>query len=206
MKVQILIFAKSPAPGLVKTRLSPPLTAGQAAEVAEAALVSTLEAVTRCPASVRFLVLHGGSGAWLPRGIEVVAQRGIGFNERLANAFEDAGAPALLIGMDTPHVTPELLSHSAELLMHWDVDAVLGPAADGGWWTIGLRRPDPRVFAGIPMSTDRTGADQLQRLECLGLRTALLPCLADVDRIEDAHEAAAAIPHSAFAAAVARLC
>jgi glycosyltransferase A (GT-A) superfamily protein (DUF2064 family) len=67
-----------------------------------------------------------------------------------------------------------------------EVEAVLGPALDGGWWSIGLRAPEPAVFLGVPMSTPGTGAAQRARLRDLGLRTALLPSLRDVDEFDDA--------------------
>jgi uncharacterized protein len=98
-----------------------------------------------------------------------------------------------------------LLGHAAGRLTAPGIDAVLGPARDGGYWTIGLRRPDARVFAGVPMSTERTGAAQLGRLTALGLRTELLPPLRDVDTIADAAAVAAACPESRFAAAYRRL-
>ena len=86
-----------------------------------------------------------------------------------------------------------------------DIDAVLGLAADGGWWAIGLHAADDRVFAGVPMSTDHTGADQRGRLDTLGLRVDDLPVLVDVDHFSEAVEVAADIPGSRFAEAVRRV-
>jgi glycosyltransferase A (GT-A) superfamily protein (DUF2064 family) len=83
------------------------------------------------------------------------------------------------------------------------VDAVLGPAPDGGYWAIGLRRANADVFRGVPMSDVRTLASQHGRLRALGLRTVELPQLRDVDRFEDAIQVAAQVPGSRFAAAVA---
>lgn len=201
----ILVLAKAPAPGLSKTRLCPPLDPGQAAAVAEAALVTTLDAVSAARATRRILVLEGEPGSWLPPGIEVIPQRGHGHAERLASAFVDAGAPALLIGMDSPQVTAAMLDDAVEALAGTGVDAVLGPAEDGGWWAIGLRRADGRVFAGVPMSRSDTGRRQLERLEHLGLRTRLLPGLRDVDHFPDAVAVAARAPGTPFAEAVGRL-
>jgi hypothetical protein len=85
--------------------------------------------------------------------------------------------------MDTPQVTPALLD---DALAGLDTDtAALGLAADGGWWIIGLRRPDGRVFEGVPMSTRRTGSEQLARLRALGHDVRLLPTLADLDLVTD---------------------
>ena len=84
-------------------------------------------------------------------------------------------------------------------------DAAFGPAADGGYWGLGLRRADPAVFAGIPMSESHTGAAQRDRLRALGLTTAILPTLLDVDTIAAARAVAAAAPASRFAARLAEL-
>jgi hypothetical protein len=172
--------------------------------LAEAALVDTLDAALRTGARV-VLALDGEPGDWLPPSVEIIAQRGDGLDRRIAGAFEDVGAPAILIGMDTPQITPWLLGDAIRSLERPDVDAVLGTAYDGGWWAAGLRRPDRRAFEGVPMSTSRTGAAQARRLHALGLRTARLPQLRDVDRIEDAHAVATGAPWSRFAAALSTL-
>ncbi len=104
--VQLLVIAKAPVAGRSKTRLSPPCSPEEAAWLAEAALACTLQAVALTPASRRVLVLDGEPGAWMPDGFQVLPQRGAGLDERLAAAFEDAGAPSLLIGMDTPSSRP----------------------------------------------------------------------------------------------------
>src|SRR3954464_13106957 len=189
----LLVIAKEPVPGRVKTRLTPPCTPEQAARLARAAIEDTLAAALAAGGDTRrVLVLDGEPGPWIPPGFEVVAQRGRGLAARLAAAFEDAGGPAFLIGMDTPQVTPTLLEAALDALARHD--AVLGAAPDGGYWGIGLRRADARVFEGVPMSEDRTGAVQRARLAALGLATATLPPLRDIDTIEDARAAADDVP------------
>ncbi|MBW3627210.1 MAG: DUF2064 domain-containing protein [Actinobacteria bacterium] len=197
--VQLLVIAKAPVAGRSKTRLSPPCSPEEAAWLAEAALACTLQAVAVTPASRRVLVLDGEPGAWMPDGFQVLPQRGAGLDERLGAAFEDAGAPSLLIGMDTPQVTPTLLGEAVEALTTPGVDAVLGRATDGGWWAVGLRRPDPAAFLGVPMSMAQTHAAQLRRLAALGYRVEQLAELRDVDRFDDALAVAAEIPGSEFA-------
>lgn len=197
------MLAKAPVAGAVKTRLCPPLRPEQAAVVAEAALGDTLAAVAATPAARRVLILDGEPGAWVASGIEVLPQRSGGLATRLAGAFADVGGPALLIGMDTPQVTPRLLLAGLELLA--GSEAVLGPTPDGGYWAIGLRHPDQRVFAGVPMSTSRTRACQHQRLRELGLGTAPLPPLRDVDRFEDALAVARSAPATRMARALTLL-
>ena len=200
----LIVIAKSPAPGQVKTRLTPPCTPEQAAELAGAALADTLAAAVRARrAARRVLVLDGAPGAWIPHGFAVVPQRGVGLAARLAAAFHDAGGPAFLVGMDTPQVTPELLDAGLEALER--ADASFGASLDGGYWGIGLRRPDPEAFRQVPMSETSTGMAQRVRLAELGLRTVVLPPLRDVDTIADARAVAAAAPGGRFAATLASI-
>ena len=103
--------------------------------------------------------------------------------------------------MTTPQVTPGPLEPALRLLANGTM-AVLGPAADGGFWLLGLQRPDPALVLGVPKSTARTGAVQLARLAGAGLRVAWLPCQVDVDSAADADAVAEQIPGSRFAAAL----
>ncbi|GAA3373983.1 TIGR04282 family arsenosugar biosynthesis glycosyltransferase [Streptomyces racemochromogenes] len=198
----LLVIAKAPVPGRVKTRLTPPFSPGQAAALAEAALADTLAAVAATPAGRHVLVLDGAPGRWLPPGFEVVPQSGGGLDERLAAAFAGCTGPALLIGMDTPQVTP---AHLAPALEFDAYDAWFGPAADGGFWALGLAAPDPALLLGVPMSAPDTGAVQYERLRAAGLRTGLLPRLRDVDTAADAAEVAALAPTGRFATCHRRL-
>jgi glycosyltransferase A (GT-A) superfamily protein (DUF2064 family) len=192
--MHILVMAKAPVPGLVKTRLCPPCTFVEAAAIAEAALADTLDAVVSSGVDRCVVALDGSPGPWLPSGVRVVAQRGHGFDERLAAAWVDVGGLGLQIGMDTPHVTPDLLDRCCAALDQPGLDAVLGPATDGGWWAIGLRRADARVFRGVPMSRSTTGEHQLARLRQLELAVELLPTLTDLDDAASARAVAAALP------------
>lgn len=202
----LIVVAKSPVPGRVKTRLCPPLTHRQAARVAEAALADTLRTVAATPASARTLVLDGAPGRWLPAGFTVLPQRGDGLAERLASAFDDAqaigGGPLLLIGMDTPQLSSGQISEACASLSAPNTDAVLGLATDGGWWALGLPRADPALLHGIPMSTSTTGAAQAKRLRDRGMRVTLLDELTDVDDWASATAVAATIPDSRFARSV----
>lgn len=195
----LLVIAKEPVPGRVKTRLTPPFAPWEAAALAEAALADTLAAVAAAPAARRVLVLDGAPGPWLPPGFDVVPQCAGGLDERLADAFARCEGPALLIGMDTPQVTPGLLAVDFA-----DCDACFGPAEDGGFWALGLAVPDPALLRGVPMSTPSTGAVQRERLVAAGLRVRELPPLRDVDDARDARAVAALAPHGRFAARLAR--
>ncbi|WP_405591708.1 DUF2064 domain-containing protein [Streptomyces sp. NBC_01190] len=201
----LLVIAKEPRPGRVKTRLTPAYTPREAARLAEAALVDTLATVLAAPATRRVLVLDGTPGSWLPPGIEVVPQAAGGLDLRLAAAFGRCRGPALLIGMDTPQVTVEILRPALEPA-GWPPDSAwFGPAVDGGFWALGLAEPDPALLAGVPMSTPETGGRQRERLVSAGLTVRELPPLRDVDTAADAALVAALAPHTRFAAALARL-
>lgn len=183
MTTHVLVMAKSPVAGLVKTRLCPPCTPQQAAELAEAALADTLDAVAACGADRRIVALDGAPGPWLPPGFEVVPQATGPFDQRLAAAWTAAGGPGVQIGMDTPQVTAGLLDETLGALDR--APAALGLAMDGGWWAIALRTPDPQIFLDVPMSTSGTGAAQLDRMRGLGLEVTMLPSLVDLDTITD---------------------
>jgi uncharacterized protein len=199
--MRILVMAKAPVPGLVKTRLCPPCTPEQAATLAEAALADTLEAALAAAVGEVVLALEGRPGPWLPADVNVVPQRGEDLGDRLANAWDDAGGPALQIGMDTPQVTAVALREACAALDRAARDAVLGRAVDGGWWAIGLQRADRRAFVGIRMSRADTGEQQLARLRSLGLDPDPLPVLQDVDTYRDASEVAARAAGTRFAKA-----
>jgi rSAM/selenodomain-associated transferase 1 len=199
--VALIVIAKEPLPGRAKTRLCPPCTPVQAATLAAAALADTLTAVGETPASRKVLAFEGDGERYAPPGFELIAQRGAGLADRLAAAFEDVDQPAVLVGMDTPQITPTRLTLAITKLH--TADAVLGPAPDGGYWCIGLGRPSRAVFEDVPMSQSNTCAAQRARITELGLTLRELPWLRDVDTIEDALAVAAQAPASRFATALA---
>jgi uncharacterized protein len=201
MRVHLLVLAKTPVPGRVKTRLCPPCTPEQAAHIAAASLADTLDAVAVTPALGRTLVVEGDHPA--PPGWGRASQRGGGLGERLVHAFSVSDGPSLLVGMDTPQLTPSLLTGLAAGL---DAsDAVLAPACDGGWWALALRDPaHARVLSGVPMSTSDTGVLTAAALLDLGLTVHTGPELRDVDLAADAWAVAGLCPGSRFADAVVR--
>ena len=209
--VHVLVMAKAPVPGRVKTRLCPPCSPDEAAELAEASLADTLAAVGACHADRKIIALDGQPGSWLPEGFDVIPQTGRGLGARLANAWSatspETGGWGIQIGMDTPQVTAseldDLLALPDSLPAHRQGRAaVLGPASDGGWWAIGLTGTDPhRVFEGVPMSTAQTGSAQLRRLRALGLDVAVVQERRDIDTVADLAAVAEAHPHLHTAAA-----
>ena len=213
LPVQLLVLAKQPLPGRVKTRLSPALSPTAAAGFAAAALRDTLAAVRATPVARLVLVLDGDPDAVEHDGFTVQPQVDGDLGDRLAAAFDAAWStcplPLLLIGMDTPQVTPGLLQTAVEQLLAGNptaAKAVLGLAEDGGWWALGLPRPIRGAFDGVPMSEPTTGRDQRYRLAHLGLIVGDLPMLRDVDQFDDIAVVAAGMhPRSAFAQLAATL-
>jgi rSAM/selenodomain-associated transferase 1 len=203
---QVIVLAKAPVAGRVKTRLCPPCTPVQAAAVAAAALADTLDVVTGSGAGRRILAVDG---VYAAPGWVVMPQRGPDLGARLAHAFADADRPGtatLLIGMDTPQLSVRDLDEAfRRLAVPGGSGAVLGPAADGGWWALGLRdNRHASVLAGIATSTASTGADTRSALRRRGLRVDPLRTLTDVDSAADARAVAALCPAgSRFRAAVA---
>ncbi|MEV4758368.1 DUF2064 domain-containing protein [Micromonospora sp. NPDC049559] len=210
----LLVVAKAPVPGLAKTRLCPPASPVQAADIAAAALLDTL-ATVRATGSTIPVLAHTGEFAAARYAAELAAalsgwhllpQRGDTFADRLANAHADAGAafpgrPVLQIGMDTPQVRPAVLAAALRRLARHD--AVLGPADDGGWWALGLRDPaHATALRGVPMSTGETGRRTVAALAGRGLRPATLPVRCDVDDWAAARAVAAEVPRGRFARAV----
>jgi glycosyltransferase A (GT-A) superfamily protein (DUF2064 family) len=219
----VLVVAKSPVPGLAKTRLAAMVGPAAAADIAAAALLDTLDAAVASGGEV-VVALTGDLRRAARRaeveaalaGVTVTDQSGDGLGARLAHAHAaahgraaaaaavaaaDAPVVVFQIGMDTPQVTPRLLADA--LAAAAEHGAVLGPADDGGWW--GLAVAEARlaeVLAGVPMSTDRTYALTRAALESAGAAVHVLPVLRDVDDWADAR-AVAALGGGRFAAAVA---
>jgi glycosyltransferase A (GT-A) superfamily protein (DUF2064 family) len=151
----------------------------------QALLQETLGSVLAAPVARRVLVFGAASGDWLPAGFDLMGQRGGDLGERMAAAFADSHAtaalPMLLIRADTLEITPDMLADAARSLVSGEADAVFGPAYDGGFWLLGLQRPDRSLVVGLPEpgQGDAVGVGRLllDRLASAGLRIALAPRL-----------------------------
>jgi glycosyltransferase A (GT-A) superfamily protein (DUF2064 family) len=193
---RVLVVAKAPVAGRVKTRLGAEIGLAAAAEVAAASLLDTM-AVCRdgfgpdgCLLSLSGDFADAVRGDELIRAAEgwsVARQRGSTFAQRLANAHVDVppGGPVVQVGMDTPQLTPALLATVA--VAAGEHDAVLGPAEDGGWWVLALRSPTAaRSLHDVAMSTPTTYDDTRRALVGEGLDVAVADTLRDVDTVADA--------------------
>jgi glycosyltransferase A (GT-A) superfamily protein (DUF2064 family) len=152
-----------------------------------------LHTVLNAPARRRVLVLDGAPGPWLPPGFDVVRQEAGGRDERIAAAFPHcARGPALLVGMDTPQLTVELLAEAGRD----GHDAWFGPAEDGGFRALGFADPGraATLVRGMPRSTDRTGVTQRCLLVEAGPSVGDAPVLRYVDTAADAAAVVACCP------------
>lgn len=189
---RLCIFARVPVLGAVKRRLAPALgEAGALAaytELAEGTLARCVD-----PATYRSELWLSGDPehpqirAWCDRyALTVRAQAGSDLGERMRIALEDdlpAGAPAVLVGTDCPDIDGCYVRAAFAALEHHDV--VLGPAADGGYGLIGLRRPVPELFRDLSWGSETVCAETLRRARIAGVTAACLPEIYDVDRPED---------------------
>ncbi|SBT41251.1 TIGR04282 family arsenosugar biosynthesis glycosyltransferase [Micromonospora auratinigra] len=212
----LLVVARAPVPGLVETRLCPPATPDEAAHLAAAALLDTLDAVGATPGVTPVVALtddlrHAVRGTELAHAVRDwhrLDPRGGTRTDRLVAAHAEValrfpGRPVLQIGADTPQLRPAVLDRAARRLTGTGT-ALLGPAADGGWWALGLGDPrQAEALRGVPLSRGDTGLRTRRALRARGLRVVSLPLLSDVDTMADAVAVAATAPHGRFAAAVA---
>ena len=191
----LLVFAKVPEPGRVKTRLVPQLTPQQAAEIHRACLEDTVRAAGAVPGARPWLMVAPSkeppqrlsAALNLGRGWRVEPQRGRHLGERLQHAFaqrfREGASKVLVVGTDTPWMGRERLARAIAWLDR--APAVLGPCDDGGYYLAGARRLVPQIFRGIPWGTSRVLEATLRALELAGAKYLLLPRDFDLDRPED---------------------
>jgi hypothetical protein len=188
--VAVAVFARAPVPGFAKTRLIPVLGADGAAALQ--ARLTAHAVATACAAAVGPVTLWATADASHPSFRASAAQYAIALapqpdgdiGARMLAAVIAAGGPVLVIGSDCPALTPGHL-RTAAVLLREGIDVVLLPADDGGYVLIGLRRPQPALFAGIAWSTETVAAETRRRMARLGLSWREPARLWDVDRPED---------------------
>jgi len=200
----LIIFAKAPIPGQVKTRLCPPLSPDEAASLHGSMVLDVLERsratrreqrkTSATPAAFdRYLACAPSADHVFFKvlqereGVHLIDQSGEDLGARLdhvsRSAFAKGYRRVVMVGTDSPSLPATIYGEAFTLLSSHDL--VLGPALDGGYYLIGLTRPVPELFAGIPWSTDRVCAITRERAERLGLRMALLPTWRDLDTLDD---------------------
>ncbi len=196
----LVIFAKAPIPGQVKTRLCPSLTPDEAATLHGSFVLDTLErtktaamklkipidrhlACAPSKTHVFFKIMEERQGVTL---IDQVGEDlGARMNQVAHTLFSQHYRHVLIMGTDVPTLPLDRFSQAIALLK--DHDLVLGPALDGGYYLISLKRTIPELFADIPWSTDQVLTSTQQKAKALGLTTALIEPWRDVDTIADLH-------------------
>lgn len=178
----ICMMAKAPEPGRVKTRLG--LEPADAAAIATAFIEDTWRAIGTVTGAERALAFAGDESA-LPAclaGAPRWAQRGADLGARIEHTIAEGLGRAdriIVVGSDAPGLPPMLLAGARAMLESHD--AVLGPAIDGGYYLIGMRRCEPELFDALPWSQPTTRAATIERLAQRGYSLALLPAWFDVD-------------------------
>jgi hypothetical protein len=190
----LLVVAKQPQPGQTKTRLCPPLSYAQAADLYECFLRDTLD-IMRQVRDVKSVIAFLPEGAvdyfrQLAPNMDLTCQIGASLGERLDHLLTEAllgGSPrAVVMDSDSPTLPAEYISQAFDLLT--DADVVLGPTRDGGYYLIGMKRPQPHLLRQVQMSTPHVLDDTLALAESTGLIVSLLPTWYDIDTITDLHE------------------
>ena len=210
MSRALLIFARRPSPGRVKTRLTPPLSPEEAAGLYDCMVRDVVARTAVLDVDHRFLFFEEERGAeeyfrGIDERLRLLPQEGEGLGERLINAFRMAFGrgygTAAVIGTDSPDLPLSFLQEAFERLESGGVDVLFGPAEDGGYYLAGLRRERPEIFRGVPWSTDKVLEVSLQQASEAGLRAGLLPRWYDIDVPSDLArpelgDAAAGAPHT----------
>ena len=193
MRQALTVVAKAPQPGRVKTRLHSRLSVDDATELYRCFLKDTLLLMDSVPQTERVI-------SYTPRGEErhfdgirdgkngsprMLLQRGESFGDRLYHTFdelfEEGFDSVVIIDADSPTLPRDYLAEAFEELARPGDRVVLGPAEDGGYYLVGLRRPHRRLFEEITWSSDRVLAETVERAGEISLSVALLPMWYDVD-------------------------
>ena len=203
----LAVMTKAPQAGRVKTRLVPPLTPEEAAELNKCFLRDTAVAISnacshgskpevdashseaaKAACGIAVYTPVGAESAYtdiLPEKFMLLPQRGDKFGERLYFAVEDLFScgfdSVCLIDSDSPTVPAENFAEAVELLSTSADRVVLGPSDDGGYYLIGVKNPHRRLFEQIDWSTERVLNQTIERATEIGLEVRLLPAGYDVD-------------------------
>jgi rSAM/selenodomain-associated transferase 1 len=190
----LAVMAKAPIAGEVKTRLVPPFTQEQAADLYRALLLDQLEHLQGLATAELYLVYAPDNAAPLmkqlaPLNFHCLAQRGGDLGERMNFAFSDLWErghhSVVLIGSDLPALPLTILETAFELLTASAGQVVLGPSRDGGYYLVGMNQPTPQIFQNMSWSHRKVLAQTMERLAGLGIATKLLPTWFDLDTVED---------------------
>lgn len=193
LKPALAVMGRAPVPGRVKTRLCPPLDPEQAAGFYECVMRDVLDELapsTRWDTWLSYAERSRDYFRQLPdRGVALLPQRGASLGERMHAVFVDlchvGYRQVILVGSDIPTLKASSVRKACDFLQQGRSDVVLGPADDGGYYLIGLGRPEQRLFSGIAWSTASVLEQTLTRARQLELRVRMVPGTYDIDLAED---------------------
>lgn len=195
MEEAVVLMAKAPVPGRVKTRLCPPLAPAEAARLCACMLGDAAEEISSMARIARYLFLDPPVAANAMReapfsSFERFPQRGKDLGEKMwdaaATAFRRGAVRVVIVGGDCPALAPERL-RSAFWELREGAEAVFGPSADGGYYLVGLACPDERLFRKFTWGTPTVLMDTVARCRALSIPFSFLPPERDVDTGEDLH-------------------
>lgn len=187
-------MAKAPVPGAVKTRLVPPLTEEQAAELYRALLLDQLEHLSSFDDSELYVAFTPDEAAGLikslaPAGFHCFPQHGDDLGARMDEVFAElrrrGHRNSVLIGSDLPPLPLDILRQAFAQLAPLEKRVVLGPSRDGGYYLVGTNQPTPEIFSNMTWSHDRVFAQTTEKLADMGIAFDLLPAWFDIDTIAD---------------------
>jgi rSAM/selenodomain-associated transferase 1 len=188
----IVIMAREPEPNRVKTRLTPPLSPGDASRIYESFLLDKIENIKAIMEVDRFVAYTPETSreyfeSIVPSEFDLIAQKGKDLGERLANVsdslFRNGYDGVMMMDSDTPNLPSSYVISGLEKLS--ENDLVVGPCEDGGYYLIGLSTQIPEIFQGIPWSTTNVTRTTIMKAQSEGFRLCLLEEWYDVDTIED---------------------
>jgi len=192
-RIALCVMAKAPEPGKVKTRLCPPLSPDEAAELYRCFLMDRIAQAREVGGVERALAYTPAAAvavfAAMAPGLTLLPQRGGDLTSRLVavcgQLFRNDYDAVILIDSDSPTLPTEYLDRAVAVMKAADHDVVLGPSDDGGYYLIGMRRPHPELFEDVPWSTPTVLAETEERASALRLTSARLPAWYDVDTAAD---------------------
>jgi rSAM/selenodomain-associated transferase 1 len=189
MRQVLLIFVRNPVLGKVKTRLASTVGNDEALRIYHLLLEKTRQSALGCQAERWLFYSHfaDASDLWPNEYFHKKVQSPGDLGARMAAAFEqafgDGATRVAIIGSDCPELDGDLLNRAFDALN--EADGVLGPANDGGYYLLGVKKMHPELFLDMPWSTESVGSETLKRMAAKGLSVHFLPELTDVDTEED---------------------
>lgn len=197
-ELALILFAKAPIAGKVKTRLMPQLSAEQATKVAEKLLEESIKlAVQAWPGRVVLAVWPNSEHPFLQKmlsqySIEWMRQAAGDLGHKMHQAMRQQNYPCAVMGCDVPHCPPQVLRSVYQRLQ--EGESVLGPTSDGGYYLMGLQTPQPALFANVEWGTETVLDTTLALAKSQQLRFYLLPELNDIDTADDLEQAKKVLP------------